>query len=236
MASNSGDSSLPRTQVLSSQPPPPRAELPIIWQSTTNWVLSLSYITTDGQSASLSWSKAPMWDLRPDFYYCLTIAVFWYGAPSLTRGRVCLLQCTTYNIFYCLRFEIRSLYLYPPGARWPGYTPRHWVNPACSCRTASHSLPKCSKSKSKSYCDWQSVSQSVLVSYPIWGIWPEICLLFISEKNAAAALYRRGTDNIGNTSFSCQNFCQGVLHLRCLALSTLLLRIRCLESVYRVIA
>jgi hypothetical protein len=25
--------------------------------------------------------------------------VCWYGAPSLTRGRVCLLQCTIYNIF-----------------------------------------------------------------------------------------------------------------------------------------
>jgi hypothetical protein len=30
------------------------------------------------------------------------------------------------------------------------------------------------KSKSKSHCDWQSVSQSVLVSSPIWGSWPDI--------------------------------------------------------------
>jgi hypothetical protein len=36
-------------------------------------------------------------------------------------------QCTRYSIFYCLRFETRSLYLYPPGTGWPGYTPRHWV-------------------------------------------------------------------------------------------------------------
>jgi hypothetical protein len=27
---------------------------------------SQSYITTDGQSASLSWNKAPIWGLRPD--------------------------------------------------------------------------------------------------------------------------------------------------------------------------
>jgi hypothetical protein len=33
-----------------------------------------SYITTDGQSASLSWNKAPTWDWRPDFYYCQTVA------------------------------------------------------------------------------------------------------------------------------------------------------------------
>jgi hypothetical protein len=30
---------------------------------------------------------------------------------------------------------------------------------------------------SESHCDWQSVSRSVLVSSPIWGIWPENCLL-----------------------------------------------------------
>jgi hypothetical protein len=31
---------------------------------------SESYTTTDGQSASLSWNKAPIWGLRPDFYFC----------------------------------------------------------------------------------------------------------------------------------------------------------------------
>jgi hypothetical protein len=30
-------------------------------------------------------------------------------------------QYTIYNIFYCLRFQTRSLYLYPPGTGWPGY-------------------------------------------------------------------------------------------------------------------
>jgi hypothetical protein len=35
---------------------------------------SQSYVTTDGQSASLSWCQAPIWGLRPDFYYCQTIA------------------------------------------------------------------------------------------------------------------------------------------------------------------
>jgi hypothetical protein len=33
-----------------------------------------SYITTDGQSASLSWTKAPIWGLRPDFYCRQTVA------------------------------------------------------------------------------------------------------------------------------------------------------------------
>jgi hypothetical protein len=52
---------------------------------------SESYVTTDSQSASLSWNKAPIWGLRPDINYCLTITVLFCGALSLTRGRVCLL-------------------------------------------------------------------------------------------------------------------------------------------------
>jgi hypothetical protein len=35
---------------------------------------SESYVTTDGQPASLSWNKAPFWGLPPDLYYCLTVA------------------------------------------------------------------------------------------------------------------------------------------------------------------
>jgi hypothetical protein len=43
-----------------------------------NWHLtgseSESYVTTDGQPASLSWNKAPFWRSRPDIYYDLTVA------------------------------------------------------------------------------------------------------------------------------------------------------------------
>jgi hypothetical protein len=35
-----------------------------------------------------------------------TIAGFWYGAPFLTRGRACLLQCAMYNIQYILLSQI----------------------------------------------------------------------------------------------------------------------------------
>jgi hypothetical protein len=54
---------------------------------------SQSYITTDGQSASLSWCQAPIWDTRPIFpFFSLIIfrqlRVCWCGAPSLTRSRV----------------------------------------------------------------------------------------------------------------------------------------------------
>jgi hypothetical protein len=35
---------------------------------------SQSHVTTDDQSASLSWNKAPICGLRPDFHYWQTIA------------------------------------------------------------------------------------------------------------------------------------------------------------------
>jgi hypothetical protein len=40
------------------------------------WLRSESkfYVTTDGQSASLSWIIAPTWGLRPDIYYCQIVA------------------------------------------------------------------------------------------------------------------------------------------------------------------
>jgi hypothetical protein len=44
---------------------------------------SQSYVTTDGQSASLSWNKATIWGLRPDLYYCQTVAdLLMWGALS----------------------------------------------------------------------------------------------------------------------------------------------------------
>jgi hypothetical protein len=47
---------------------------------------SQSYITTDGQPASLSWNKAPSWGLRPDLCYCQTVAGFFmWGALSDER-------------------------------------------------------------------------------------------------------------------------------------------------------
>jgi hypothetical protein len=43
-------------------------------------------ITTDGQPASLSWNKAHIWGLRPDLYYCLTVAsLLIWGALSDER-------------------------------------------------------------------------------------------------------------------------------------------------------
>jgi hypothetical protein len=54
---------LPGSSHLSTEAP---FQLPIL--------LVESYVMTDGQSASLSWNKPLIWGLRPDFYYCQTVA------------------------------------------------------------------------------------------------------------------------------------------------------------------
>jgi hypothetical protein len=47
---------------------------------------SQSHVTTDGQPASLSWKKAPIWGIRPDLDYCLTVAgLLIWGALSDER-------------------------------------------------------------------------------------------------------------------------------------------------------
>jgi hypothetical protein len=51
-----------------------------------------SYITINGQSASLSWNKAPIWGLNDYIFIVRQLRVCWCGAPSLTIGRVCHLQ------------------------------------------------------------------------------------------------------------------------------------------------
>jgi hypothetical protein len=48
-----------------------------------------SYVTTDGQSASLSWSKASIWGLRPGFYYYQTVAGL-LVCGALSDERTCL--------------------------------------------------------------------------------------------------------------------------------------------------
>jgi hypothetical protein len=43
-------------------------------------------LRTDGQSASVSWNKAPIWSLRSDLYYCQTVAgLLIWGALSDER-------------------------------------------------------------------------------------------------------------------------------------------------------
>jgi hypothetical protein len=80
--SNNGNSSASCAQVLSPQPP---------LQNSTELKVQ-SCVTTDGQSASLSWNKALIWGLRPDLYFCQRVAgLLMWGALS-DEGRVGRLQ------------------------------------------------------------------------------------------------------------------------------------------------
>jgi hypothetical protein len=57
-------------------------------ESIISWTWSESYITTDGQSTTLSWNKAPILGLRPDFYYYQTIVdlLMWGASPKERTG------------------------------------------------------------------------------------------------------------------------------------------------------
>jgi hypothetical protein len=66
--------------------PSDRTEWRMTTHLRTNSSQSQSHVTTDGQPASLSWNKAPIWGLWPDLDYCLTIAgLLVWGALSDER-------------------------------------------------------------------------------------------------------------------------------------------------------
>jgi hypothetical protein len=69
---------------------------------------SESYVTTDGQPASLSWNKAPVWGIRPDLYYCLTVAGLLISG-ALSDERVCRLQ---------LQLALASAVTFGSESRW----------------------------------------------------------------------------------------------------------------------
>jgi hypothetical protein len=88
------------------------------WDSRRHWLnkcvrcqsQSQSYVTTDGQSANLSWNKAPIWGLRPVLYYCLTVTGFlMWGALSdertgLSFARVRVRSSKSFVSMYNLQF------------------------------------------------------------------------------------------------------------------------------------
>jgi hypothetical protein len=76
-----------------------------------------SYVTTDGQSASLSGNKAPIWGLQPDFITVGQLRVCWCGALSLRRGHFCRLQ---------LLIVLASAVIL--GAKSPGIRDHTWLS------------------------------------------------------------------------------------------------------------
>jgi hypothetical protein len=108
---------------------------------------------TDSQSASLSWCRAPIQSLWPDFFLSLAIAGFlmWSTLSDERMGlqftctfasRPCQSSDSWVEVpqnsrpYFSVSFETpttwraRSPYLCSPGTVWPSYAPGHWV-PIC---------------------------------------------------------------------------------------------------------
>jgi hypothetical protein len=104
-------------------------ESSMLTDSTSYWVFFLlsaeseseCYVMTNGQSASLSWSKAPIWGLWPGLYYmCDSYGLVLVGHPLWREVGSVLCTCCwplpaqsfsgpsplgLETIFYCLTFE-----------------------------------------------------------------------------------------------------------------------------------
>jgi hypothetical protein len=103
----------------------PTPELDSVFLTTASYLNSNSsqsqgqnYVTADGQSASLSWFQAHVWDLRPDFYFCLTAAdLLMWGALSDERTGLSFtmydIQYTTYLHFTCYCMNVYTIYTRP---------------------------------------------------------------------------------------------------------------------------
>jgi hypothetical protein len=111
------------------------------------WIRSESDVTTDGQSASLFWNKAPICGLRPDFYYCQTFGgLLTWGALSDERAGLLFtvaagprqrshsrVRVPWYSWPYFTVSDSRLHLLSPPTTRWatvevfdPAYT-QDWI-------------------------------------------------------------------------------------------------------------
>jgi hypothetical protein len=94
---------------------------------------SQSYVTTDGQSASLSWCQVPTWGLRQDFYYSQT-AANWLMWGALSDERTGLLftiaagPSQSSHSWVRVQLTLSDLRLPQPGGPGPPiYIPRNSV-------------------------------------------------------------------------------------------------------------
>jgi hypothetical protein len=155
--------------------------------------LSWVDVVTDGQSAYPSWCRAPLWGPWPDFFFtffCWTIALLLVLGRHLwreDRSAICsvITQCSE-----SLRIRNHTLlsHLRLPQPGGPGssmYSLQEQDGPIQSqfivIQSHSHSQSQTqsqsqsqSQSKPKLRYDWWSVSQYVVVSSPLWDLWPDI--------------------------------------------------------------
>jgi hypothetical protein len=81
-------------------------------QLRTMW--SRSYFTTDGQSVSTSWYRAPLWDLQPDITSCRNVVACIFIRNSDLRDRTrqnCVMRRQTnwgMTLLTCLENDLAS--------------------------------------------------------------------------------------------------------------------------------
>jgi hypothetical protein len=142
--------------------------LGLIWMSP---IQVESYVTTDGQSASLSWNKSLIWVLRSDFITLRQIRVCWCWTLFLTRGRVCRLHAVILGSEsrgtrdHILLSQIRNFHfrrlLRLAGSRW-----RYSSRPPRGILSSSSRVESCITT------DGQLTSLSWNKA-PIWGLRPD---------------------------------------------------------------
>jgi hypothetical protein len=144
---------------------------------------SQSFITPDGQSASLSWFQVPIWGPKPDFCYCQTVAglLMWGALSDEGMGLLFTTAAGPHQRSH-LRVRVMRECQFPvcisPGTAWPSYTSRHWVpfsSPPTTRRApvelfepaAKQGLTTdCALANWILNCCWQSPAQRFLVPSP----------------------------------------------------------------------
>jgi hypothetical protein len=129
---------------------------------------------TDGQSASLSWNKAPIWGIRPDFITVRQLRVCWCGALSLTRGRVCRLQLLLVVNAVILGFEFRGTRYHTLLSKIRDFPLLRLLQPAGLRFRYSNQSNGIESSRVESYVTTDGQSASISWNKtPIWGLWPD---------------------------------------------------------------
>jgi hypothetical protein len=139
---------------------------------------SVTYGTTDGQSASLSWNKAPIWGLRPDFYYFQTAAcLLMWDALSDERTRLSFTIAAGLARGDILESEARGTRDHILLSQIRDFSFRRLLRLAGPWWRYTTRPPLESKSKLKLCYDRRSVGQSVLVSSTHLGLTTRSLLL-----------------------------------------------------------
>jgi hypothetical protein len=174
--------SILNSELLASIPPSTLRLNSLIWSSMIScWSKSKSHCDRRSVSRSVSLGVEPHLGLMTRYLLLFeNYAIVFCGAPSLTRGRVCLLymllDLSSAAFLGSESLETRdrillsqiwdfpfSRFLRLAGSRWRYSTPPPHGDLSPAEQRQSHIAT-----------DSQSVSQSVLVSSPICGPWPDI--------------------------------------------------------------